>query len=139
MVTFVLDSSAVLRFLEDEAGAERVEQIFLDASIGDCSVEISAINWGEVVGVTAKRQGRTKAEALLTRLGRYGLEVIPVTAERASRSAFLKLSRGLSYADAFCVELATDSPGAVLVTADFGMKVAEQDVRIEFLPTKPRA
>jgi len=44
MVTFVLDSSAVLRFLEDEAGAERVERIFLDASIGDCSVEISAIN-----------------------------------------------------------------------------------------------
>ncbi len=136
-MTFVLDSGAILRFLEGEAGAGRVKQILHGAPLGECLVSISAVNWGEVVGIVAKRQGRQAAEALEQRLAKYGLEIVPVTSERAVRSAFIKLSRNLAYADAFCVELAGDSPEAVLVTADFGMKPAQADLRIEFLPVKP--
>jgi len=44
----------------------------------------------------------------------------------------------ISYADAFGVELASDSPDHILVTADYGVKPAEQDIRIEFLPIKPK-
>ena len=137
MVTFVLDSSAILRFLEGEAGAERVKERLRKASLGECPLEVSAVNWGEVIGITAKRQGREKAETLRNRLERYGLHVIPATAERAFRSALLKLTLGLSYADAFYVELASGSSETVLVTADFSMKVAKGEVQVEFLPVKP--
>jgi hypothetical protein len=43
----------------------------------------------------------------------------------------------MGYADCFGVELAMDSRDHILVTADFGAKPAENDIRIEFLPTKP--
>jgi PIN domain nuclease of toxin-antitoxin system len=137
MVTFVFDSSALLRFLHDEAGAPRVKQILSGSRTGTCRTAISAINWGEVIGITAKKQGRAAADVLDRLFANYGLEIVSVTSQRASRSAFIKLARKIAYTDAFCVELAGDSPEHVLVTADFGIKPAEQDVSIEFLPTKP--
>ncbi|WP_213806980.1 PIN domain-containing protein [Granulicella sp. dw_53] len=137
MVTFVLDASAVLRFLDGEAGAQRVKQIFKSAQDGSCRVVISAVNWGEVIGVVAKRHGRQATHDLLTRFTQHSLEVIPVTAERASRAALIKVSRNIPYADAFGVELGGESPEHRLVTADFDAKPADQDIVIEFLPAKP--
>lgn len=42
----------------------------------------------------------------------------------------------LAYADAFCAELAQDSPDHIIVTADFDFKLVEDIVKVEFLPTK---
>jgi hypothetical protein len=67
-----------------------------------------------------------------------GIEIVPATAERAEKAALLVLKYGISYADAFGGELTYDSPDHILVTAEYGVKPAEHDVRIEFLPTKPR-
>ena len=64
------------------------------------------------------------------------MEVIPVTAERALRAALIKVRRKMGYADAFGVDLVSDAPEYVLVTADFDLKAAAHDVKIEFLPRK---
>jgi predicted nucleic acid-binding protein len=76
--------------------------------------------------------------AALSRLSAFGLEVVPVSAERAVNSAVTKQERKIPYADAFGVDLAGDSGDHVLVTADFEVKPAKQDVRIEFLPLKAK-
>ena len=36
MVTYVLDASAVLRYLDDEAGAQRVSEIIKSHLAGNC-------------------------------------------------------------------------------------------------------
>ena len=133
---YVLDASAVLRYLDGEAGAERVSQIIKGHLAGAHRVVISAIHWGEVAGIVSKRHGRARMEDALSRLVAFGFEMVPVTADRAVKSALIKVERKIPYADAFGVELAGDSAEHVLVTADFDVKPAEGDVRIEFLPTK---
>ncbi len=138
MVVYALDASAILRYLDGEAGAERVKEIIKGHIAGRDSVVVSAVHWGEVARIVYKRNGRVGMDAALSRLSALGFEVVPVTGERAVKSAVIKTERKIPYADAFGVELAGDSPQHVLVTADFDVKAAENDVRIEFLPLKAR-
>ncbi|HYM05097.1 MAG TPA: PIN domain-containing protein [Terriglobales bacterium] len=135
MVTYALDASAVLRYLDDEAGSERVAEIIKSHLDGSCKAIISAIHWGEIAGVTCKTRGRSTMDLVLARLEDFGLDIVPVSAERAVRAALIKVHRRVPYADAFGVELA-DSFDHVLVTADFDLKPAGKDVKIEFLPSK---
>jgi PIN domain nuclease of toxin-antitoxin system len=137
VVIFVLDASAILRFLDGEAGVERVKDIFRRALKDDCRVMISAVNWGEVVGKLHKRHDPATAANRTARLLRKNLEVIPATAERAARSGIIKESKKIPYADAFGVELTSDSPDHILVTADFDVLPPTSDITIEFLPAKP--
>ena len=138
MVTYVLDASALLRYLDNESGAGRVEQIIKRHIAERNYVSISAIHWGEVAGIIRKRHGDAGMHAALSRLSSFGFEIVPVTAERAVHSAVIKHDRKIPYADAFGVDLAGDSAEHVLVTADFDAKPAKQDVRIEFLPLKAK-
>lgn len=136
MVTYVLDSSAVLRYIDDEAGAERVAEIIKSHLAGKCAAAMSAVHWGEVAGITCKAHGKPAMEMLLGRLSAFGLQVIAADGERAVRAALIKLKRDLPYVDAFGVELAGDSAEHVFVTADFDFKAVGRDVRVEFLAAK---
>ncbi len=136
MVTYALDASAILRYLDGEAGADRVSEIIKGHIAGTNEVVVSAIHWGEVAGKVFQRYGSQTLDAVLSRLLSFGFEIVPVTADRAVKSAIIKVEKKIPYADAFGVDLAGDSPEHVFVTADFDVKPAEQDVRIEFLPRK---
>ncbi len=136
MTVFVLDSSAVLRFLDREAGADRVGEIFRACANESVSMCISALQWGEIAGVERKRFGAQEQEKILERLKQINLLVVPASAERAVRAANLRVDRKLAYADAFAVDLAMDSTDHVFVTADYDFKAVDELARIEFLPAK---
>jgi predicted nucleic acid-binding protein len=136
MVIYALDSSAILRFLDGEAGSERVAEIIKSHLAGQDKAVMSAIHWGEVAGVTYKVHGRRAVDLVLSRLLSFGFEIVGITGERAIRAALIKVQRKLAYADAFGVELASESPDYVLVTADYDLKAAVRDAKIEFLPRK---
>lgn len=138
MVTYVFDASAPVRLLDSEPGSIRVKEIIDFARRGHCLILISAVNWGEVVLAIRRRFNQVLAERVEVGLERYPWDIIPANAVRAARAGKLKLRYGIGYADAFGVELALDSPDHVLVTADYGVKPAENDIVIEFLPTKPK-
>jgi PIN domain nuclease of toxin-antitoxin system len=136
MVTYVLDSSAILRYLDDEAGAARVAEIIKSHLAGRCETIISALHWGEVAGITCKTHGSRAMELVLSRLSAFGFQIVAADAERAVRASLIKLKREIPYVDAFGVELAADSSDRVFVTADFDFKPATRDATIEFLPKK---
>ncbi len=136
MVTYVLDSSAILRYLDDEAGAARVAEIIKGHLAGTCAAIIPALHWGEVAGITCKAHGRDAMELVLSRLGAFGIAVLPADGDRAVRAALIKLKRQIPYVDAFGLELAADGRDHVFVTADFDFKPASRDGKIEFLPAK---
>jgi PIN domain nuclease of toxin-antitoxin system len=136
MVTYVLDSSAVLRYLHNQAGSLRVAEIVKRHLAGDCRAETPAAHWGEVAGITCKLYGRHEMEQVLSRLGAFGLQVVAADADRAVRAALIKIETGISYVDSFGVELAGRESNRVLVTADFDFKPASHRVKIEFLPAK---
>ena len=136
MVRYVLDSSAILRYLDDEAGAARVAEIIKSHLAGECEAIVSALHWGEVAGITCKLHGRAAMDLVLSRMSAFGLPIIAADADRAVRSSLIKLKRDIPYMDAFGIELASGLRDHVFVTADFDFKPASRDVTIEFLPAK---
>lgn len=136
MTVFVIDSSAMLRHIDDEAGADRVEEIIQMALKGGAEVLVPAVQWGEIAGIQRKRFGAQEQDRVLQSLLQIDIRVVPATAERAVRAAEIKVDRKLAYADAFALDLAMDSPDHVLVTADYDFKAVADLARIEFLPEK---
>jgi predicted nucleic acid-binding protein len=136
MVRYVLDSSAILRYLDGEAGSDRVAEIIKDHMAGRCEAVICSLHWGEIAGQICKRRGAPSMELVLSRLSAFGFAVVPADADRAVRAALIKLKRRIPYVDTFGVELAAEAPNCVFVTADYDFKSASRDVKIEFLPAK---
>jgi PIN domain nuclease of toxin-antitoxin system len=136
VTVFVLDSSAVLRFLDSEAGVDRVGEIFELRGAQTAEIAISAVQWGEIAGKVRKRLGVSGQNRALALLSRFQPTIVAATCDRAVNAAELKIDRGISYADAFALNLAMDSPQHVLVTADYDFKAVEDLARVEFLPAK---
>jgi predicted nucleic acid-binding protein len=136
VTVFVLDASAILRFIDKEAGWNRVAAILTAKMDQTVEIAISAVQWGEVAGAVRKKLGLPGQERALGILARFQPQIVTVSGERAVRAAALKVDRKIAYADAFALELAMESPDHVLVTADYGFKPVEDLARIEFLPAK---
>lgn len=136
MTVFVFDASAVLRHHDNEAGADRMEEILEACARGFGEMCISAVQWGEIAAVQRRRSGAREQERVLANLIELQLRVVPATAERAVRAAELRVDHKMSNADSFAIELAMDSPDHVLVTADYDFKYVADLARIEFLPAK---
>ena len=136
MIVYALDSSAVLRFADNEAGSERVGEILKAGVTGKAQIVISAVQWGEVAGRVRAHHGAHKELGILSALLPAEAEIVPATGDQAIRAAHLKVDRKISYADAFALDLAMQSAEHVLVTADYGFKVVDDLARIEFLPAK---
>jgi predicted nucleic acid-binding protein len=136
MTVYVLDSSALIRYVDNESGASRVEEILIACARRTAELRIPAVQWGEVAGNMRKRVGAVEEERILNSLLPSEAEIVPATGDRAVRAAALKVDRKIAYADAFALELAMDSPDHVLVTADYGFKTLVDLAKIEFLPGK---
>jgi PIN domain nuclease of toxin-antitoxin system len=136
MIAYVIDSSALLRFVDNEAGSGRVEEILMAGVSGKAGVNMSAVQWGEVAGKLRVHHGTRQETRILSELLPSEVEIVAVTGDRAVRAAHLKVDRKIAYADAFALELAMESVDHVLVTADYGFKAVDDLARIEFLPAK---
>lgn len=134
MTVYVLDSSALIRYLDNEAGADRVEEILKVCIAGTAGVVISAVQWGEVAGNIRRRFGPVEQVRLLGTTLPSEAEIIAVSGERAVRAAELKVDHRIAFADA--IALAMTSPNHILVTADFEFKSVAALARVEFLANK---
>ncbi len=135
MVTYVCDASAILRFLDGEAGADDVSELLMSAMRGMGTLLISAAHYGEIVGVLLKRYGEQKAARVLADQEALPIKVVDITGSRAAAAARLCLATGLPYLDAFALELAA-SGNHQLITADYDFKAAEAHASIRFLGPK---
>jgi predicted nucleic acid-binding protein len=136
MTAYILDSSALIRYIDNEAGAVRVREILRALVAGDAEVFISAVQWGEVAGNVRKRADATEQERVMSSLLPSEASIVPVSGERAVRAAAIRVDHKVAYADAIALELAMSFRNHVLVTADYGFKGVEDLARIEFLPLK---
>lgn len=106
----VFDASALLAFLQNEHGADRVEQALVSGG------RTSAANWSETAqGVLAHKRDWALASTLLRS---YGLAIEPVTAADAEWAARRwKRGEGFSLGDRLCLALG-ERLDAVVWTAD---------------------
>lgn len=110
-MTGVLDASALLAYLHQEDGWEKVQAMMGERCIG-------AVNWCEVAQKTA-RKGLDVAR-VRSLLKEIGLAIVPFTPEQAESAAVLwehTKGQGLSLADRACLALALERKVPVF-TAD---------------------
>jgi predicted nucleic acid-binding protein len=131
--TYVLDANALLIFLLDRPGANRVAKILQQTNRREVKALMSAVNWGEVVYSLWKIRGEAEAKKLIGRVEQLPLTVVSVDPVRAMRSGELKTIHGLGYADSFAAQLALEL-GATLVTADLEFGKAGKKLKVLFLP-----
>jgi len=122
----VLDASALLAWMHDEDGAERVAAV-LDGAL------VSAVNWSEVVQKLLQRGADT--ESLLEDITELGVLVEPFTALQADASARLWASTrnaGLSLGDRACLSLAA-ARALPALTADQAWAALALDVQVDLI------
>jgi ribonuclease VapC len=134
---FVLDASAVLRYVEDGPGALRIERILQDARNAACEVYMSAVNWGEVLYVLRRKLGSPQAIATAKNLRSLPISLVAAGEAEAEQAAEFKYRHLMPYADCFAAVL-TVASRATLVTSDFDFKQCQTALKIEFLPALRR-
>lgn len=130
---YVLDSFALISWLEDEPGAARVEEILDEARAGQAMVWLSIINYGEAIYNTEREEGAEAARKAINMIDELPLEVVEAGRERTFAAAHIKATLPMSYADAFAVALAQEK-GASVVTGDPEFRRAEALVAVEWIP-----
>jgi ribonuclease VapC len=131
---YILDSFALLAYFSGERGAEKVEEILIDASGNACNVAMSLINLGEVLYITERERGLARTQESLALIEQLPIEILPVNRPDVLSAAHIKAHFPVAYADAFAI-VATQSHDGVLITGDPEFKVVEKDIRIEWIGT----
>ena len=129
---FVLDSFALLAYLGDEHGRERVEAVLAAAARDECSTCVSVINLGEVLYITERERGLAQAQAALAALDQLPLRVLPADREAVLAAAHVKANHRLSYAGSFAVATA-QALGATVLTGDPEFASVGSLVSVEWL------
>ena len=130
---YVLDSFAVLAYLQGEKGMPRVKAILAEGAQGLCRACLSLISLGEVLYITERKLSTRKALQALAAVEQLPIEVLPASRDVVMAAAHIKALFPISYADAFVVA-AAEEEGGVIVTADPEFRAVEGSSRIEWLP-----
>lgn len=132
---YVLDSYAVLAYLQEETGHEKVLAMLEEARQGQNELLMNVINLGEVLYIVEREKGLSKAQETLARIDELPIEVMDVDRTLALTAAHLKAQHSLACADCFAAGLA-QLKEAVLLSGDPELKQVESLITIEWLPRK---
>lgn len=132
-LVYILDSFAIIAFLKDEEGSNKVEELLRSAENGTIQLFMHAINLGEIFYTVFKQSGEIQALNVYSKVRQYPVEFLFDLSESFLLSAVsLKGTYPISYADAFAVATAIERSG-ILVTGDPELKRLEKDKKVEIL------
>lgn len=129
---FILDSFALLAYFGGETGEVRVREILYDASLGEKRTLMSLINLGEVVYITERERGMTKAQEVLAMVEQLPIEILPVVRQTVLAAAHIKAVYPIAYADAFAIVAAHEQEGT-LITGDPEFDSVKDTVDIDWI------
>ena len=125
----VLDSYSLLAYIEGEAGAETMIEIFRVARDSGRSLFLSVVNWGEVYYITMREAGHERADEVAHLISTLPIQIVPADLDLTRQAAELKSKHRMSYADCFAAALARQRK-AELVTGDKGFREVDKEVKI---------
>lgn len=136
---YVLDSFALLAYLEGEAGMPRVRSVLEGAGAQRHAVYLSLINLGEALYITERERGLVEARRVLGAVDQLPLEILEVSRATVLAAAHIKARFSISYADAFAVVAAQDHGGVVLTGDPEFERLADAGVvAVAWLPRRGR-
>jgi uncharacterized protein len=132
MKAAVLDSYAVISYLDRESGYGEVAKLFEECVAKDREVFVCVVNWGEVIYHALRSGGKDMAKLAEDAMRALPIQVIDANKELTLQAAHLKAFNKMSYADCFAASLAMKKK-CELVTGDKEFKQVEKDVKIRWL------
>lgn len=128
----VLDSWALMCYLEREPGYERIVELFEKAVESSKPLLMCIVNWGEVYYQVVRRFGEQKAEEIEQLIQTLPITLVEANKELTREAAGIKAVKRMAYADCFAVALARLKK-AELYTGDPEFRAAEEDIKIVWL------
>ena len=113
--SFVMDSYALIGFLENESFADRIERLLNQAKRRKCALYLHAIHLGEVYYITMRERGQDLADLVYKRIKAFPVRLIEVIDEELLLTASsLKATYPISYADSFAAAMAKINKSSLL-------------------------
>jgi len=128
----VLDTWAMLAYLDGEPAAEQVRQVLRRARKKQVLVLFSLINYGECLYVTEREHGLQQAQRAAGIIDQLALRVVPADLPLVFAAAHIKARYPVSHADAFSIAL-TKRTGARVMTGDVEFKSVESEISVHWL------
>jgi PIN domain nuclease of toxin-antitoxin system len=141
-MSYILDACALLTFLNDEEGAEKVEDLLNQSVTGDIPVSMSIVNLLEVFYGELRDKGVEIAQIVLDVVQQYSIKIIDTVSEQVFREAArLKVAYKVSIAD--CIGLATAMElSSHFVTSDhheLELVAENEPIPFVWLPPHPKS
>jgi ribonuclease VapC len=130
----VLDSFAVLAYLNNEAAAPFVRDLLRQARKGTIELWMSLINYGECVYIVERARGVAASRRCIAIIDQLPILIAEADRTLIFDAAHIKAHHSMSFADAFSAAL-SKKKGAVLLTGDPEFKSIEKEVSVHWLPS----
>lgn len=111
---YILDTSALFAFIEDEEGAESVESLLIEAEKGNVTVYLSFISLTEVFYITKKEKGEQEALERLRLIQSLAVHIQESEEPLNIMAGVLKADYRISLADAFIAALCQYHQGIIV-------------------------
>ncbi|HMS01189.1 MAG TPA: type II toxin-antitoxin system VapC family toxin [Anaerolineales bacterium] len=129
---YVLDTWAVIAYLEDEPSGEQVEDLIASAHEEQIPIYMSVVNVGEVWYTMAREISEEEANASVKSLRDLRIQFENADWEITQEAARFKSQHKMSYADAFAAALAK-TKRAELITGDNEFKPLDGEIKISWV------
>ena len=127
---FILDSYALIGYLENEAFSDQLQRLLTQAKKGACRLFVHAIHVGEVYYIILREQGHSVADLAYARIKAFPIKLIDrISEELLLAAASLKAKYPISYADSFAAALAMVN-NCYLLTGNPEFELLEKEGRI---------
>ena len=128
----VLDSWALLCYLEQEPGYQKIIGLFEKAVESSKPLLMCVVNWGEVYYQVLRRFGDQKAQEIEQLIQTLPITLVEANKELTREAARIKATKKMAYADCFAVALARLKK-AELYTGDPEFKAVEKEIKVVWL------
>jgi len=132
---YVLDTSAVITFLENENGAALIEELLEQAEAGQINIFLSFVTFTEIYYITIQKKGKALASERIESLEGLPVKRIESNVKVGQIAGEFKAACQLCFADAWVAALAKHR-NAILVHKDPEFEVLEKHIQMLKLPYK---
>ncbi len=135
--TYVLDTSALFSFTENEEGCEIVEKILKTGKKAGCQIFLSFISLTEIYYITWQEKSEDIAKEIIILVKSLPLQIVNSNERIALSAGRIKANHRLSVADSIIAATAIEKK-AILVHKDPELKAISNYVKTLELPFKEK-
>ena len=137
---YIFDTSALLTYIENEDGAEEIEDLLIKAEDGNVEIYILFISITEIFYITIREKEEAEAIKRINLIQSLAVKFVESYEELNLRAGRLKAANRMSLADSYIAALAHEYNG-ILVHKDpefENMLSPIEEYRLPYKPTKSK-